>query len=208
MTDLEAGLLQPDSTLTQLVLAHARGEEGAFDRLLAKVYDDLRRMARGRLRHRLGDDLDSRDLVHETYLRLAAQTQAGWRNGGHFRAAFAQAMRHILVDAARRRLSAKRGSGQADETLPEALLGDERQAENLLLIDQALHQLRRLDERLCRVVECRFFVGMTEPETGEALGMSSRTVHRDWLRARGWLRQFLDGSWQAMEPLTPSVTPS
>lgn len=190
----ETALPSPShSTLTVLVMAHARGEAGAFDRLLAWVYEDLRRMARFRLRQRQGESLDSRDLVHETFLRLAGQMPEGWRNGGHFRAAFAQAMRHILVDAARRRLSAKRGSGKPDATLPETLVGSDDQAERLLVIDQALDRLRHLDARLCRVVECRFFVGMTEPETGHALGVSERTVHRDWLRARGWLRRFLDG---------------
>lgn len=193
-----------ETTLTRWVLAHARGEPGAFDQLLAVVYDDLRRMARYRLQRRRGGSLDSCDLVHETYLRLAAHAPSGWRSGGHFRAAFAQAMRHILVDAARRRLTAKRGAGQADGTLDETLLADHRQAENLLLVDQALERLRLLDERLCRVVECRFFTGMTEPETARALGVSERTVHRDWLRARAWLRRFLDGNAPALTSSVPA----
>lgn len=178
----------PDTALTEILEAHARGEAGAFDRLLTRVYDDFRRLARRKLWDRPAQTLDSRALVHETYLRLAAQGPAAWRDGGHFRAAFSQAMRHILVDAARRRLSAKRGGGRLGETLTESLLAEEAHAERLLAVDQALDWLRRLDERLADVVECRFFAGMTEVETAECLGVSARTVHRDWLRARGWLR--------------------
>lgn len=182
------------TALTDLLQAHARGESGAFERLLAKVYDDLCRLAHFKLRERPAEVLDSRALVHETYLKLAGQTHAVWRDGGHFRAAFAQAMRHILVDAARQRLSEKRGGGKLDKTLTDALVGEERHAEKILSVNQALEQLRELDERLVWVVECRFFVGMTENETAESLGISVRTVHRDWLRARGWLRQRLGGA--------------
>lgn len=180
-----------DTALTEILEAHARGETGAFDRLLTRIYDDFRRLAHRKLRGRPAQTLDSRDLVHETYLRLAAQSRAVWRDGEHFRAAFSQAMRHILVEAARRRLSAKRGGGQVGETLTESLAAEDAHAERLLAVDQALGRLRQLDERLAAVVECRFFAGMTETETAECLGVSARTVHRDWLRARGWLRLHL-----------------
>ncbi len=180
-----------NTALTEILEAHARGETGAFDRLLTRVYEDFRRRAHFKLRDRPAQTLDSRALVHETYLRLAAQGPAAWRDGGHFRAAFSQAMRHILVDAARRRLAARRGGGRRDETLTDSLSAEDAHAERLLAVDQVLARLRRLDERLAEVVECRFFAGMTETETAECLGVSARTVHRDWLRARGWLRLHL-----------------
>jgi RNA polymerase sigma factor (TIGR02999 family) len=180
-------------TLTELLRAHDQGQEGALAGLLERVYDDLRRQARYKLRRRSAAGLDSRALVHETFLKLSAGGAGGWRDSGHFRAAFAQAMRHILVDAARRRLTGKRGAGQVDETLTEALVCGAARAEELLAIDRALDWLRRLDERLARVVELRFFAGFTEAEAAEALEISERTVHRDWLRARGWLRRYLEG---------------
>ena len=180
-------------TLTGWLRAHDRGEEGALGGLLERVYEDLRQQARHRLRRRSAAGLDSRALVHETYLKLSAGGAGGWRDRGHFRAAFSQAMRHILVDAARRRLTDKRGAGRGEETLTEALVAGAKRAEEVLTIDRALEWLRGLDERLAQVVELRFFAGFTETETAEALGVSVRTVHRDWLRARGWLRRHLDG---------------
>lgn len=184
-------MIDPETATTELLEAHAQGEAEAFDRLLGRVYGDFRRLARLRLRDRPPQTLDSGALVHETYLRLASANRGRWQSGGHFRAAFGQAMRHVLVDAARRRLAARRGGGRRGETLGEGVLAEERHAERLLAVDQALGRLRRLDQRLARVVECRFFAGMTEGETAECLGVSSRTVHRDWLRARGWLRLHL-----------------
>ena len=182
-----------ETSLTGMLDDHARGVAGADDRLLRRVYDDFRRLAHYQLLGRPPQTLDSRALVHETYLKVLARGAPRWRDGGHFRASFGRAMRHVLVDAARHRLSQKRGGGCADETLTEgrfpcSAAGPVEHAERLLEVDRALGLLRRFDERLARVVECRFFAGMTEGETAECLGVSPRTVHRDWLRARAWLR--------------------
>lgn len=165
--------------------------------LTAVLYKDLKRVAHFELgRRRPWETLNTTGLVHEAYIKIAQQgTLGGWRDRGHFFAAAAQAMRHILVDAARRRLSHKHGAGQRPVALDETLLGAEARtvehAEEVLAIDQALEQLRALDERLCRVVECRFFAGFSEAETAEALEVSERTVRRDWIRAKGWLRRWL-----------------
>lgn len=190
-----------DPSLTAMLRAHARGEMGAFDGLPHWLYEDLRRLARRWLRGRPPQTLDSRALVHETFLKLTRRLGSSWRDSGHFRAAFGQAMRHVLVDAARHRLSARRGGDRVETTLGEDVLADDRQAEDLLSVDHALDSLRCFDQRLARVVECRFFAGMTEEETAESLGISARTVHRDWLRARGWLRVRLD----AFRPSTGGV---
>ena len=180
-----------DRSLTELLEAHGRGEAGAFEHLLQLVYQDLRRLAHLKLRDRPNHNLDSRALVHETYLKIARRPPARWRDRAHFRAAFAQAMRHILVDAARQRLCEKRGGGRLDETLTDALVAERRHAEKILALEQVLDRLRNFDPRLLRVVECRFFVGLSETETADCLGVSVRTVHRDWQRARAWLHHRL-----------------
>jgi RNA polymerase sigma factor (TIGR02999 family) len=131
--------------------------------------------------------------VHETYLKLrGARVPA--RDAGHLMGILARAMRQVLVDAARQRVAAKRGGEHAAEPLADDFGIDPPRAEELLDVEHALARLGRLDERLVRVVECRFFVGLTEEETGAALGRSARTVHRDWLRARAWLRRELGRS--------------
>lgn len=177
-----------ESEITALLRAHRRGEAGSLERLMPHLYGGLRRLARRQLRRlRPGDTLDTTALVHEAYLKMVAG-DASWRERAHFLAAAAQAMRHVLVDAARQRAADKRGGGRLPITLKEGALATRHHALDVLAVEQALGRLRELDERMCRVVECRFFAGMTEEETGEALGVSWRTVHRDWLRARGWLR--------------------
>ena len=181
----------PTPDITSALENLERGVKGAEEALVQLIYDDLRRIARNRLRaSRPGRTLDTTGLVHEAFLKMMPLEKKQWRGRDHFMAASAQAMRHVLVDAARRRVSAKRGSGQEPETLDdEAFLAvDEEHATQVLWVDTALQSLSDLEPRLTRVVECLFFAGMTEQETGEALGVSSRTVHRDWLRARGWLR--------------------
>lgn len=157
------------------------------------LYRELKRVAHFELlRRRPFETLDTTALVHEAYLKIAQRgPQARFKDRGHFLNAAAQTMRHILVDAARRRLSRKRGGGRRAEPLAEDLVAADDHAQEVLSVDQALAQLRGLDERLCRVVECRFFAGFSEVETAEALGVSARTVRRDWIRAKGWLRQLL-----------------
>ena len=125
--------------------------------------------------------------MHEAYLRLIDDTRAGWNGRVHFMAVAATAMRHILVDHARARRSLKRGGGRVPMSLDAADLGTEERADLLVALDEALDRLRQLDERRARVVECRFFGGMTEDETAEALGISNRTAQREWSKAKGWL---------------------
>jgi RNA polymerase sigma factor (TIGR02999 family) len=172
---------------------------GAMDRLLPLVYADLSRMAHRQLGlERAGHTLSTTALVHEAYLRLVDQTRAEWSDRSHFFAVAAHVMRRVLVDHARRHAAARRG-GPHRRSLSLDMLDAARsdlvstadRAEILIALDDALERLVALDERQARVVECRFFAGMTEQETAEALGVSSRTVTRDWLKARGWLYQEL-----------------
>jgi len=178
--------------VTELLIAHRRGDDGAFDQLVGLVYEDLRRLARAQLRRiRPGDTLDTTALVHEAYLKLVDHTRADWRDRGHFMAVTATAMRQILIDYARGRARAKRGGGAAAAPLDDAHAAVVSEAERLLDIDRALQQLAAFDARLVQVVECRYFAGYTDQETADALGLSLRTAQREWLRARAWLRQAL-----------------
>ncbi len=178
------------SDITQLLQAHGRGEEGAFDQLMPMVYNDLHRIARRQLRRgRRGGTLNTTGLVHEVYLKMVDQQRASWKDRSHFFAISARAMRQIIVDYARQKLAAKRGGGQAHTGLDESRIAIQQQADWLIALDHALGQLAKLDERMARIVECRFFGGLTEEETAEALGVSLRTVQRDWKRARGWLKE-------------------
>ena len=175
--------------VTELLVAHGRGDAGAFDRLVSLVYDDLRRVARAQLR-RLppGQTLDTNSLVHEAYLKLVDQTRADWHDRGHFLAVSATAMRQILIDYARSRVRLKRGGGAERVTLDETRVAAAAEAEQLIHLDLLLEKLGAVDARLVRIVECRYFAGFSEQETAEALGISLRTAQRDWLRARAWLR--------------------
>jgi RNA polymerase sigma factor (TIGR02999 family) len=178
--------------VTELLHAHGRGEAGAFEQMVPLVYQDLRRAARQQLRRlRAGETLDTTGLVHEAYLRLVDQTRATFQDRSHFLAASAMAMRHILIDHARTRGRLKRGGGLTPETLDDRALAVSADADRLLLIEDALEKLGAVDPRLVRVVECRFFAGLSEEETAQALGISLRTAQRDWLKARAWLRQAL-----------------
>jgi RNA polymerase sigma factor (TIGR02999 family) len=178
--------------ITELLLAHRGGRADALDRLVPLVYEDLRRVARGQLRrHRPGDSMNTTGLVHEAYVRLVDQSRASYRDRGHFFAVCAVAMRQIIVDYARGRGRQKRGGDQVVVPLDEASEPPDRaarEAERLIDIDAALHKLAQYDERLARVVECRFFAGLSEEETAEALGLSLRTAQREWFKARAWLR--------------------
>ncbi len=180
------------SEITELLLAHRAGSEEALDALIPMVYQDLRRIARQQLaRLRPGNTLDTTALVHEAYLKLVDQGRVEPNDANHFYALAAGAMRQILVDHVRRRTAHKRGSGIAPISLDRVEIGVEEQAETLLAIDQALVRMTRNNPRLTRVFECRFFAGLTEPETAKALGVSERTVQRDWLKCTAWLRREL-----------------
>ena len=181
-----------DATITGLLLAWRAGEAKALDRLLPLVYDELRGIAhRQLLRERPEHTLDTVGLVHEAYIRLVDQTQVQWADRSHFFAVAAQAMRRVLVDYARRYHAEKRGEAPVRVNLRDAVLVADDSADKLLAIDYALNDLAALDERLARVVECRFFGGLTETETAEVLGVTERTVRRDWTKAKGWLHKAL-----------------
>ena len=185
----------PDTQpVTQLLLEMRAGHPDAMDRLFPLVYEELRRVAQRAIRgERTGHTLGTTGLVHEAFLRLADQTRLEYRDRAHFYGIAARAMRHILVDYARRHRAAKRGGAQPMIVLDEALLGIEDRAEALLALDEALRDLEKLDPRLGQVVQCRFFGGLTEEETGEVIGVTARTVRRDWLKAKGWLYHQLRG---------------
>jgi RNA polymerase sigma factor (TIGR02999 family) len=164
-----------------------------MDRLLTLVYDELRAVARRQLRRwRPGQTLNTTALVHEAYLRLVDQAGASWQDRAHFLSVAGVAMRHILVDAARRRAAKKRGGEELRVPLDEVEPGRSgpdanSQAVEILALDAALTSLAARNERLSRLVELRFFAGLTEEETAQTLGTSERTVRRDWLKARAFL---------------------
>jgi RNA polymerase sigma factor (TIGR02999 family) len=165
------------------------GEEEALERLVPLIYDDLRRLARRQLgRRRPGHTLATTGLVHETYLKLLAERRTWWSDRGHFFAVAARAMRHILIDHARKRLRRKRGGGVSHVVLDEQRIGVDAGIDRVLAVDAALTRLAGSDQRLVRIVECRFFAGLSDEETAEALGVSPRTVQRGWARARSWLQ--------------------
>jgi RNA polymerase sigma factor (TIGR02999 family) len=177
--------------ITERLLELRAGDQGAMERLLPLVYDQLRGIAHNALRgERTGHTLATTDLVHEAYLRLVDQTRVQWADRKHFFAVASQAMRRILVDYARRHASAKRGGGKLI-TLDENQMTVEDRADTLMALDEALDRLERIEPRLARVVECRFFAGLTEEETAEALGVTDRTVRRDWVEAKRWLYEEL-----------------
>ncbi|MGH9319138.1 MAG: ECF-type sigma factor [Vicinamibacteria bacterium] len=183
------------SDVTRLLHAYAGGDRSAFDELLPMIYEELRRIARYHLRRtNRGATLDTNGLVHEAYLKLAGQKGMRVEDRRHFLAIAARAMRQIIISRARARLAAKRGGGGARVTLDEErIAGEDREASFLLDLDRALEQLRLRDERLARTVDCRFFAGLSEDETAEALGVSLRTAQRNWMRARAWIRAELQG---------------
>lgn len=177
--------------VTQLLHAYAGGDRDAFDRLVPMVYDELRRIARNHLRRtNRGATLDTTGLVHEAYMKLAGQKGMRVEDRGHFLAIAACAMRQVIISRARARLADKRGGGDVPVTLDEERVAsaEQAQAEWLLDLDRTLALLRERDERLARTVECRFFAGLSEEETAQALGVSLRTAQRNWMRARAWIR--------------------
>jgi RNA polymerase sigma factor (TIGR02999 family) len=180
----------PDPRLTQLLQAWQQGDVPAGEQLVPLVYAELRRIARMKLSgERSGHTLQATALVHEAWLRLMQQHGAGWQNRTQFYAIAAQAMRRILVDHARRREAAKRGAGESMADVDELadVLASPVPDEQLVALDTALETLAALDERQAKVVELRFFGGLTVEETGEVLSLSPTTVKREWATARLWL---------------------
>ncbi|MEP6763553.1 MAG: ECF-type sigma factor [Gemmatimonadaceae bacterium] len=166
----------------------------ALDSLATDCYAELLLIARReRLRLKNAATLDTRAVLHEAFLRLVTQRKTSWENRSHFLASAAGSMRRVLVDHVRKRHAEKRGLGQQPITLDEALAPAGSRDDSLVALDDALVELATLSPRLAKVVECRYFGGMTEVETAEALSVTERTVRRDWTKARGWLQGILQG---------------
>lgn len=185
----------PQSSVSRLLARARRGDHEAFDDLLPLVYDELRRLAELQRRRWEGNEtLNATALVHEAYLRLVDQSAPEYRDRAHFLAVASRAMRHILIDYARRRAAQKRGGRlrrlsleEIESALKRAEDPADARDEALLALEKSLERLEQEDPRQSRIVECRFFGGMTIPDTAEALGISPATVKRGWAAARVWL---------------------
>ena len=179
--------------VTRILADMRAGDERAAERLLAAVYDELRRLAAHRMaRERPGQTLQATALVHEAWLRLAGD-QSGFENRAHFFGAAAEAMRRILVEAARRRARIKRGGGRQRVELSENVAGVLPESTDLLALDEALENLATEDPRKAELVKLRYFTGLTLPDAAEILGISRGTAGRDWAFARAWLFQEMGG---------------
>lgn len=178
--------------VTELLRNHKHGDDEAFDRLFALVYDELRQIAHRLLRKERADHTFSTTaLVHECYVNLADRTRCTFQDRAHFFAIAGRAMRHLLIDYARKRSAQKRGGNRRRVSLDQEMISVEEQAADLLALDHALDHLADRSPRMARIVECRFFGGLTVQETAQALGVSSRTVQRDWTRAKAYLHRAL-----------------
>jgi RNA polymerase sigma factor (TIGR02999 family) len=168
------------------------GDSEAAEELLPLVYDEFRAMAQRYLsRERPDHTLEPTALVHEAFMKLIDQSRVDWQGRAHFFAVAAQAMRRILVDHARHHNRLKRGGDRQRVSLDEQLAPGEHRTEDLVALDDALEQLAQLDARQARIVELRFFAGLTVGEVAETLGVSKRTIEGDWTMARAWLRREL-----------------
>jgi RNA polymerase sigma factor (TIGR02999 family) len=186
--------MPPRREVTAILAAMRSGEAGAMEELIPVVYDELRRLAGAYLRReRAGHTLEPTALVHEAYLRLAGGADPGWRDRPHFLRCAAQVMRHVLVDSALSRKSQKRGGGRERVPFEAITVAFEDRAIDLVALDEALKKLAAFDEQKSRVVELRFFGGLSIPETAEALAISHATVEREWKVARAWLHREIAG---------------
>jgi RNA polymerase sigma factor (TIGR02999 family) len=174
--------------VTELLVNWGQGDEGAREALIPLVYEELRRIARRRLwRERPNHTLQSAALVNEAYLRMVGQDLPQWQNRAHFFGVAAQLMRQILVDHARNRLATKRGAGAPGFTLNTQIGLPQKPAVDIVVLDDALNRLASLDSQQSRIVELRFFGGLSIEETSMVLGISPATVKREWATARAWL---------------------
>ena len=187
--------LGSSNPVTELLIRWRGGDRAALEELMPLVYDELRRLARHYLQmERIDHTLQSTALVHEAYLRLAGENAPQWQNRAHFFGIAARLMRQILVEHARGHRAAKRGGGACTLTLDEAVALPHRVDVDLLALDEALKDLAKLDEQQSRIVELRFFAGLTIEDTSEVMGISPATVKRDWTSARAWLYREIDRS--------------
>ena len=187
---------QPPTTVTELLVRARSGDSSALANVFPLIYEELRRLAQQQLqREPDGHTLTPTALVHEAYMKLVDHyTRMQWTGRAHFMSVAATAMRRILVDHARGHRSLKRGGALRRISLDAVELGAEDRAELLIAVDEALVRLKEIDERQAQVVECRFFGGMTEEETAEALSIGLRTVKRDWAKAKSWLHKEIAAS--------------
>ena len=181
-------MMEPDQAqITRLLLAWRNGEERALDDLMPLVHHELKRIARNFMRRqRPGNTLQTTALVNEAFMRLVDSDKVNWQDRSHFYAISAQLMRRVLVDAARRRNSEKRGGDRVRVTLADDVKSADDEAD-VIAIDEALDRLAQMNARQSRIVELRYFAGLTEDEIAETLDISTRTVRRDWNLARAWL---------------------
>ena len=178
------------TNVTDLLIEWGEGDQEALNKLMPLVYDELRRLASRHLRHeRPGHTLQTTALVHEAYLKLVDQKSANWLNRVQFFAVASQVMRHILVDYARSHNAAKRGGDYVRISLDGAMIVSKEKSGDLMVLDEALNKLETIDPQQSRVVEMRVFGGLSVEETAEALGVSPRTVKREWSMAKAWLHQ-------------------
>jgi RNA polymerase sigma factor (TIGR02999 family) len=181
-----------DEQATQMLAKTVAGDPREGERLMLVVYEDLRRLAHRYLQQeREGHTLEATALVNEAFLKLIDQTRVDWRGRTHFFAVGAQAMRRVLVNHAKTKKRLKRGGGRNQVPLDEPLAVSADRADDVLALDEALERLAALDARQARIVELRFFGGLTVAEAAEVLGVSPRTIEREWTACRAWLRREL-----------------
>ncbi|WP_376694829.1 ECF-type sigma factor [Wenzhouxiangella sp. EGI_FJ10305] len=177
-------------SIGELIQAHRSGDSRALERLIEKLYFELRELAHVQVRRNAHDSiLDTTALVNELYCKLAENEEHDWRDRQHFFATCATAMRHLLVDSARRKQRDKRGGGASALTLNEDQIAAGTSPEWIIELDRLMDELARRDSRLVQVFECRYFCGLSVAETARILELSERTIERDYARARAWLRQ-------------------
>jgi len=185
---------QDSQNITEMLAGYARGDKEALDQLMPVVYEELRRQAARYLRREQpGHTLQTTALIHEAYVRLVDQRNVQWQNRAHFFGIAAQLMRRILVDHARAKKRVKRGGSDVRVSLADADVAVKGQELDVVAVDEALQRLAALDEQQSRVVELRFFSGLTVEETAEVMGISKATVKRDWAMAKAWLHRELSG---------------
>ncbi len=177
--------------LEEIAQNRTGANRAALDKLLPIVYNELRRLAASFLKREHAVSIQATELVHEAFFKLTDQKKVDWENRGQFFAIAAQAMRRILIDAARQRKSLKHGAEKV--SLDNALTVSAEQNQNLIELDEALHELEIFDEQQCRIIELRYFAGLTIEETAEVLKISPATVKREWTIARAWLYQKING---------------
>jgi RNA polymerase sigma factor (TIGR02999 family) len=185
---------QRPENITGLLARYGRGDKESLDELMPIVYDELRRQAARYLRReKAGHTLQTTALIHEAYVRLVDQRNVQWQNRAHFFGIAAQMMRRILVDHARSKQRVKRGGSEIRVSLSDATVAVKGQDLDVVALDEALERLGQIDEQQSRVVELRFFSGLSVEETAAVMGISKSTVKRDWSMAKAWLHRELSG---------------